>query len=261
MPLLRPRPLLSAALLALAGLALSIRASAETVFVDPFDDGDVRAADAQPYFWSVVQQGDNRDSEAAEENGRLRLRAASWAHAHLGVVSPTLETFGFFQRPVTVTLDDIALEAKGIQAGEARFKLSFVSNQKRAEEADDAISLRIRPGLILLGYRIDGFDTPTSPENLSGDRVNSVVFHEIAGTPSRLSLTLGPGQRAGSVRYEIRAEGNGVSFTRSGTLALTLAQWGGADAASLVIDTRRDNSAAQAGTHTEFSVGQITVAR
>src|SRR5688572_12989522 len=112
MPLPRPRQLFPTVVLALAGLAATSRASAEAAFIDPFDDGDVRAADAQPYFWSVVQSDGNRDSEAAEEKGRLRLRAATQAHTYLGLVSPTLETFGFFQRPVTVTLDDIALEAK-----------------------------------------------------------------------------------------------------------------------------------------------------
>lgn len=255
-------PRISAALLLACLVSLAPSAArAETVFIDPFDDGDVRAADAQPYFWSVLQPGENRDSEASEEKGRLRLRAATGANTYVAIVSPALDTFGFFQRPVTVTLEDIALEAKGIPESDARFKLSLASTQERAEQAGDVISLRIRPGLLMFGYRIDGFDTPSPPETLSGSSVNSVVHQPLAGTPSRISLTLGPSPRAGHIRYEIRAEGNGVSFTRAGQLALTLSQWGGADAASLVIDARRDSTASLSGTHTDFSIGQITVTR
>ncbi|MFH1498499.1 MAG: hypothetical protein ABII82_11820 [Verrucomicrobiota bacterium] len=255
----RFQPVLCAALTALLPLPAAL--TAETVLVDNFADGNVRSADTMPNFWDITLPAGNPDSQAVENRGALNLRAATWPHTYAGLVSLAMDDFGFFKRPLTVTLEDITLEAKGIPDGDARFKISLTSTQDRAEKADDAISIRIRKGLLLLGYRVDGFDANTSPENLSGQRANSVLVQELDGTPAKLSLTLGPSQNPGVIRYEIRAEGNGINLTRSGLIPLTLEQWGGLDAASLVIDARRDNPAAQAGTHTDFSVGRITVTR
>ncbi len=256
------RPFFQTASLAAAfALAFGSTASADPVFVDSFDDGDVRHSDQLKHFWSVNRIENNHDSSAFERNGRLHLVAASWANTYIGVVGPTMESFGFFKKPVTVALDEIQLAAVGIDAGEARFKVSFTSIPERAEQANDAISLRIRPGLLLLGYRIDGFNTSASPENLSGDRPNSVLVQELSATPTRLTLTLGPADRPGMIRYTVTADGNGVSVNRTGVFPLTQSQWGNLDAASLVLDARRDNGTTTPGTQTEFSVGRITVTR
>lgn len=245
-------------------LALTLAASgarAENVFVDNFDDGDPALADSQPGFWTVLRQEGNLDSSATESAGALHLSAATWPNTYVGLVSQPLEDFGFFTRPVTVTLEDIALEAKGIAPGEARFKISISSKPERAEKADDVISLRLRPGLLLLGYRKDGFDLGTAPETLSGDKTNSVLVQELPANPTRLSLTLGPAQKPGNVRYEVSAEGNGVSVTRSGVFPLSLAEWGRSDSAAISLDARRDATSAKAGTQTEFTLGKLTVTR
>ena len=247
------------AFLALALPFLSARA--ENVFVDSFDDGDPGLADSQPGFWTVVRQDGNLDSVANEADGALRLRAATWPNSYVSIVSQALEDFGFFTRSVTVAIENIALDAKGIPPAESRFKLSLASTPDRAEKAEDVISLRVRPGLLLLGYRVDGFDLGAAPENLSGKRANAVLVQELTAMPDRISLTLGPAQTAGFVRYEISAEGNGVSINRAGTFALTLAEWGRSDSAALSIDARRDSTSAKAGTHTELSLGKITVTR
>lgn len=256
---LRLAPALGALLIAL--LAPSARLAGETVLVDNFADGNVLSADTFPNFWTIVLPAGNPDSQAVEDHGSLRLRAATWPHTYAGLVSLAMDDFGFFKRPLTVTLEDIQLEARGIPDGDARFKLSLTSAQDRAEKSDDAISIRIRKGLLLLGYRVDGFDANTSPENLSGQQANSVLVQELDGIPTRLSLTLGPSQNPGVIRYELRVEGTGAAVNRSGLIPLTLGQWGGVDAASLVIDARRDSPAAQAGSHTDFIIGRITVTR
>lgn len=234
---------------------------AQPVFSDSFEDGDPRLADSQPEFWSIVQQDGNLDSHATEQGGVLRLRAATWANSHIALISQPLEDFGFFTKTVTVTLEGIALEAKGIAANEARFELSVAATPDRSEKAADVISLRLRPGLLLFGYRVDGFDLGSGPETLAGQHVNSIILQEIPAMPTKLSLTLGPAQRPGHVRFEIAAEGNGVSVLRTGVLALSLANWGNNDSASISIQARRDSGAAGAGTYTELSVGKITVSR
>lgn len=249
----------SAALLALTLPFLSARA--ENVFVDSFDDGDPALADSQPGFWTVLRQDGNLDSSVIESSGNLRLRAATWPNTYIGLVSQPLEDFGFFTRPVTITVEDLVLEPKGIAPGEARFKLSLASKPERAEKAEDVISLRLRPGLLLLGYRKDGFDLGAGPETLSGDKSNSVLVQELPATPARITLTLGPAQKPDHVRYEISAEGNGVSLTRSGVFPLSLAEWGRSDSAAISIDARRDATSAKAGTQTEVSLGKVTVTR
>ena len=240
---------------------LAHAAAAEPVFTDSFADGDVQTVAPRGRFWTVALPATNPDSTARERDGRLELRASSWANTYASLVSPVSADFGFFAKPVTVTLDDIALKAAGIPVNDARFKLSFTSTADRAEKAPDAISLRLRNGLLLFGYRIDGYNADTSPENLSGQRANAVLAEPLAGLPAKLTLTLGPSSTPGSVHYEIRAEGNGVVFSRSGSFPLTLAQWGGADTAALVIDARRDNGTAAPDTYAELSLGQLTVTR
>lgn len=257
-------PLRRPSLLALAALSLACvapAARAANVFLDRFDDGDPRLADSQPGFWTLFQPDANLDSSITEAGGALRLRAATWPNTYVGVASPVLEDFGFFTRPVTITLEGLALEVAGIEPGEARFKLTLASKTERAERAEDAISLRVRPGLLLLGYRVDGFELGASPETLSGRKGNSVLVQELSAMPSRITLTLGPAQTAGNVRYDIAVEGEGLSVRRSGTLAVGLADWGGTDAASLGIDARRDATVARAGTYSELTVRKITVAR
>lgn len=253
----RPLSLAFASFLLAAGSGVR----AEPVFMDRFEDGDPRLADSQPGFWTLLQPDGNLDSAISEAGGVLKLRAATWPNTYVGVVSPALEDFGFFSRPVTITLEGLALEAKGIEPGEARFKISLSSKAERAERAEDVISLRVRPGLLLLGYRLDGFELGAAPETLAGRKGNSVLVQELSAMPSRITLTLGPAQTAGNIRYDIAAEGDGVSVRRSGTLAVSLSDWGGADAVAIGLDARRDNTTARAGTYAELTVRKITVSR
>jgi hypothetical protein len=231
------------------------------VFSDPFDGTDVQKSGTVAKFWSVLLPGDNSSSFATKSKGNLVLHAANWANTYVSLASPVTGDFGFFTHPVTFALDDITLAAGGIPATDARFKLSLAATSERAEKAANAISLRIRSGLLLFGYRLNGFAPDNSPENLSGLRANSLVAEPLSGTPSKLSLTLGPADTAGFIRFEIRAEGNGIAFTRSGTFPLTREQWGGTDAAALVIDSRRDHPTELSDTFTELTVGQLTVTR
>jgi hypothetical protein len=247
--------------LALLSLLSPAASRAEPVFTDAFDGATLEEADGCARFWTLLLPDDNRDSYARKTGGLLHLRAATKINTYASLVSPTLKDFGFFARPLTITLDDITLKADGIPESDARFKLSLTSTEERAEKAPDAISLRIRRGLLLFGYRIDGFEPATSPENLSGVSANSVVAQPLAGLPSRISLTLGPAPSAGFIRYEIHAEGNGVSFSHSGTFPLTRAQWGDLDSASLVLDARRDNKTEQPDSAAELTLGKITVTR
>lgn len=251
----------SASRFILPALALLAPLCAEPVFTDTFSDGDPVKADARGLFWTVHKPDANPRSAAFETDGRLVLAAADWANTYVSLVSPVREEFGFFARSVTVTLDDLALKADGIPANDARCKLSFVSSPDRAEKASDAISLRLRPGLLLFGCRIDGFEPGNSPENLSGQREGSLVAEPIEGLPSKLSLTLGPSATPGHVRFEIHAEGNGVSVSRTGSFPLTKEQWGLHDAAAVVVDVRRDHPSAIPGSGAEFSVKQLTVTR
>lgn len=251
----------TASRLLLPALALLAPLHAETVFTDTFSDGDPVKADARGRFWTVHKPEANPHSGALEANGSLVLTAADWANTYVSLASPVREDFGFFARPITVTLDDLALKAAGIPANDARCKLSFVSTPERAEKANDAVSLRLRDGLILLGYRIDGFGPDNSPENLSGQQAGSLVAEPLSGIPSKLSLTLGPSSTPGLIRFEIHAEGNGVSFSRAGSFPLTREQWGRLDASAVVVDVRRDHPAELSGTQAELAVGQLTVTR
>jgi hypothetical protein len=252
------RPLLAATFA--AGVLFSTGRS-ETVFADSFDDGDVRYADSMRDYWAIFQPDHGQGSGAWEDKGRLHLEAMSWPYMWVSMASPVMENFGFFSRPVTVTLDDIQLRAQGISPSLARFKLSLASTRGPAERASNVISLRVRPGLLLLGYRTEGFMMDAPPETLAGQKINSVLPITLKDTPTKLSLTLGPSNRDGHIRYEIVVVDDGLPITRSGTIPLTIAQWGNVDSSAIIIDARRDSENSQAGSGTHFSAGQITVTR
>lgn len=236
-------------------------ADADSAFSNTFEKSDPRIADGVLNFWTVQQYPDVQNAEAFTENSRLNLVAANQPFARVSLVSPTMEKFGFFARPVTVTLYNVQLEAKGVPDNEARFKISLTSSPVTAEQAQVVISLRVRAGLLLFGYRTEGFSMKDPPETLSGKQTKSVAAIPVKGVPTKVSLTLGPSSREGFVRYEIFALSDGAPVTGSGSLPLTISQWGGTDAASLVVDVRRDSQTSIYGSHAKLSVEEITVTR
>jgi hypothetical protein len=246
---------------ALVALLASSVASAEVVFSDTFDGRDIRRAGAIPNFWSVISSPDEQTSVASKDQGKLHLLATNQAYANVALVSPVLDKLGFFSRPVTIALDDVKLESQGIPEGEARFKISLASSPTTAEKAGSVISIRIRSGLLLMGYRMDGFNLSSPPETLAGDHVNSVAVMPLKGVPTKLSLTLGPSPREGFIRYEIVALNDGLPVSRSGTIPLTISQWGGVNSAALIIDARRDSETSLPDSQTNLSVGEITATR
>lgn len=236
-------------------------ASADSVFTNTFEKSDPRIADGVLNFWTLQQYPDVQNTEVFTENNRLNLVAANQPFARVSLVSPTMEKFGFFARPITVTLYNIQLEAKGVPENEARFKLSLASSPVTAEQAQVVISLRVRPGLLLFGYRTEGFSMKEPPETLSGKQTKSVAAIPVKGVPTKIALTLGPSSREGFVRYEIYALSDGIPVTGSGNIPLTKTQWGGSDAASLIVDVRRDSQTDIYGSHAKLSVEEITVTR
>lgn len=256
-----PRSYGKVVLFSLSSLLLSVAQGAEPVLLEKFEGATMRSIGLPPDYWAVQHLPEGHLNTAQQGRGRLQIFAEDRAYAHVSLSSPKTRQFGFFFKPLTITLDDIQLRAEGIPEGEARFKLSLAASRTTAELAPSVICLRVRSGLLLMGYRVDGFNLASPPETLAGDRVNSVAVMPLKGVPTQVSLTLGPSTRDGLVRYEITARDDGELVTRSGNLALSLSQWGDADESSIIIDVRRDSATAQPGTHAEFSTGQIMVTR
>lgn len=256
-----PRSVGKAAALSLASMLLATTLAAQPVLVEKFEGTAMRPIDAAGGYWSVKSSPRDSLNSALQGKGRLQILAEDHAYAHVSLTSPKTDKFGFFARPITVTLEDIHLRAAGIPEGEARFKLSLASARTTAELAPSVVCLRVRSGLLLMGYRADGFNLASPPETLAGDRINSVAVMPLKGVPSKVELTLGPASRDGYIRYEIVARDDDTLVTRSGTIALTLDQWGGANEAALVLDVRRDSESSLPGTYTEFSAGQLTLSR
>jgi hypothetical protein len=236
-------------------------ASADSDFSNTFEKSDVRIADSVPNFWTVLQFPDVQNAEAFTENGRLNLVAANQPFARLSMVSPAIKKFGFFAKPVTVTLHNVKLEAKGMPENEARFKVSLASSPVAAEQAPTVISMRIRSGLLLLGYRIEGFNMKDPVETLSGQKANPVAAIPLKGVPTKVSLTLGPSARDGFIRYEVSALVDGLPVNGAGSIPLTMKQWGGSDTSSLIVDVRRDNATSSYGSEAKLSIEEITATR
>lgn len=253
-------PRVAAFPLLLAALHASPARAADTVvFTDSFDNATVANSSAVPGFWLSEVTADPNASFIEEGDWQLRMRAANWQNTCAALLGPVSQDFGFFNRAVTISLNQIALRAEGIPEKDGRFRLSIVNARRRAEQASAAITIRYRPGLLLMGYHVADGGKKGPSESQSGGKPTATVFAELEGAPANLSLTLGPANGS-SIPYRLFAQGQGLNLYRVGTIELSLEDWGGKDEAALVIEARRD-SPGGAGSFAELQLGSVTVTR
>ncbi len=240
----------------------SIDCSAQLLVRDNFDNGIVTDVSTMRNFWHVSVLDGNTASSADEFSGKLSLRAVDWSNSSVSLTSSVLMDMGFFERPITITLEGIDLQADGIKPEEARLRLSLTPTGGRVVEAADAISLRYRPGVLLLGCRINGAGRKLPVESLSGVAAPSIMYAPLPeGKLEQLSLTIGPGDTPGMLRYQVVAKGDNIDFEQRGTFNMSLAQWGGVNGASLTVEVRRDAPASVNGTAAILNLKSLTVTR
>jgi hypothetical protein len=228
------------------------------------DSFDAYAAFANQTYWQTLFVGAN--STAAPTNGSALLRARADAFGSASLAGPVTPALNFFQRPFTIEARGLALTSAGLTADESVFRLSLNSTSARSFTSPDALTLRINPNRVVLGFKLD--QASADAEFRSGPTATILPLLDLdpAGTVSsaRLSLSpVGPVTLAGpaTVFYALQLEGEFGTLTRTGTFRPELSRWGAAGDSALVIEARRNSGvAATTASLMEASVGSVTYA-
>ena len=246
-------------LLPLALLApLLVVAAPRTIIDDTFDDGNPSGHAAAPGLWKL--QAITGDNGVFENNGSLTLFATNASYTFAGLNTALDERLNFFARPITITVEDMVLDSKGIPDNEAVFRVSLNSSELRQNMAAQSLSIRFVPGAAMLGFKTGPVDK-LAAEDVSGSQRGATAFARFDGRATGFRLSLDPHAKPGSITYTltIRTSGAQGEITRSGVTDLRAGDWATGGPSALVLEARRNHAAAIPDTYMSASLGRLTV--
>lgn len=246
---------LTAALL--AGLC-TLTAGASIVVDDRFDNGDPTGSPEYPGFWKL--QAITGDNGVFENAGYLTLFAVKNPYTFAGLNTQLDDRLDFFTRAVTITVDDVLLEHKGIPDNEAVFRVSINSTELRQNMSPQSVSIRFVPGLALFGYKTNHVDLMAA-EDLMGITPGSAIFERFDGQLLGFSLTLDPYVEPGVIMATLilRTNGRQTNITRTARLNLSATDWSSGGKSSLHIEARRNHATLAEDSYMSASVGRVTI--
>lgn len=233
-------------------------AAPQTIIDDSFDDGNPTGHAAAPGLWTL--QAITGDNGVFENSGALTLFATTGAYTFAGLNTVLDERLNFFARPLTLTVEDMVLESKGIPDNEAVFRVSLNSTELRQNMSPQSLSIRFVPGAAMLGFKTGPIDK-LAAEDVSGTQRGAAAFARFDGRATGFRLSLDPHARPGSISYTLTVltDGSQPKVTRTGVLDLRAADWAGGGASALVLEARRNHGAAKPDTYMSASLGRLTV--
>ena len=212
--------------------------AAEAMFVDDFAAGPVTAAGpAAAGFWTV--RGAN-GTFATKESGALKLQSAGpaeWANLHL--ISAVKPEFNFLDRPLTFSLDEVAITAsEGVPPDKATMRFSVTPAVTQEWVGDTGVSVSVNAARrVRLGYKV------ATPQK-DPDSANLLVEQTLPGDVTGIDLTLDADGYALVARHKDEQGQPSVQpFTANGKWSdkgpgLTKESWGGGGAAVMFLAQR-----------------------
>jgi len=241
---------------ALAGLLLTVTAaSATTTTIDSFSYASF--LNDQTYWTrSAVSSANN----AFISSGKAALRAQTDSNARSAIISPLLADFNFFTTGFAVGLTGFELLNANLLDSETYFRMAFSSTAARQFDANDAVTLRLdKTGNVLFGYKMN--QSATDAENKSGSLPGSLANFNYAGSVTAIDLTLAPlalNLGVTTVGYAIALNGSAGLHTVTGTFDAAQADWGLAGDSALMLESRRQNAVALAGSLARANIDSVT---
>ncbi len=217
------------------------------------DGFDYPGVDRQGY-WDSLHVGDGLASVA---DSRLTLRASNTAYASATLGSPVLPMYNFFKRGFAILLDGFSQTSEGLQSQETQFRLCINSTSNRSFGSEDSLVLRVSPGNIRLGYKID--QTGVHGEMRSGIATTngSLLDLNISGAVQSIRLSLEPGAGESMIFFQLQLDGDFGRIVRRGSFTAAITDWGTDGDSALVLESRRDS--AGIGGFAEASIANIHV--
>lgn len=216
------------------------------------------AAIAEQGYWQTLHSGAGL---ATITNGSLALRASDGAYASATIGSPPSASSNFFNRGFAISLEGFAQTAVNLPTGETQFRLCLNSSLNRSFGADDSLVLRVDPGNVRLGYKINQPGVQGELRAGAGNSENSLLEINYTGQPETIRISLEPTSiTAGvtTVLYRLQLDGSFGRIFRTGTFAAAAADWGTTGDSSLVLESRRNSATSGGvGSYAEATVGTI----
>ena len=202
----------------------------------------------------------NGDNGVFENGGALTLFATTQPFTFAGLNTALDPRLNFFVRPLTITVEEMLLEAKGIPDHEAVFRLSLNSSEKRQNMSPQSLSIRFVPGAFMMGFKTGPVDK-LAAEDVRGAERGAACFARFDGRAIAFRLSLDPHATPGSITYTLTVRTNGPEpvITRRGTLDLRASDWSGDGRSALVMEARRNHGENLPDTYMSATLGRITV--
>lgn len=213
---------------------------------------------AEQGYWQTLHSG---AGQATIANQSMVLRASDGAFSSATIGSPVSPASNFFTRGFAISLENFALTAANLPAEETQFRLCLNSSVNRSFGADDSLVLRIDPGNVRLGYKINQPGVQGELRAGAGTAENSLLDLDFNGQPKTIRLSLEPTATAAGVTtilYRLQLDGSFGRIFRTGTFTAAAADWGATGNSSLVLETRRNSAVAGGvGSYAEATIGAI----
>ncbi|MCU0792877.1 MAG: hypothetical protein MUE42_08520 [Opitutaceae bacterium] len=248
-------------ILALACLLLAtpvLRAQSSVIIDDSFDDGDPSGSVSSPGLWKL--QAVTGDNGVFENNGTLTLFATTNPFTFAGINTSLDSALNFFARPLTLAVEEMILDHKGIPDHEAVFRLSLNSTEKRQNMSPQSLSIRFVPGAFMMGFKTGPIDK-LAAEDVRGAERGAACFARFEGRATAFRLSLDPHAQPGSISYTLTVRTNGPEpvITRQGTLDLRASDWNADGRSALVMEARRNHGSTLPDTYMSATLGRLTV--
>lgn len=237
---------------------LAAFANPQIIIDDNFDDGNPGGTAAVPSLWKL--QTITGDNGVFENAGALTLFATTQSYTFAGLNTVLEDRLNFFVRPLTLAVEDIVLESKGISDNEAVFRVSLNSSELRQNMSPQSLSIRFVPGAAMMGFKTGPVDK-LAAEDVAGTQRGSACFIRHDGKVTAFRLSLDPHARPGSISYTLtlRTSGGQPVITRSGSMELRASDWNTDGRSAIVIEARRNNGTVAPDTYMSATLGRLTV--
>ncbi len=222
------------------------------------DDFSAYANLAAQGYWQTLHSG---AGQATIANQSLVLRASDGAYASAAIGSPVSLSSNFFNRGFAISLEGFSQTAANLPSGEIQFRLCLNSSPNRSFGADDSLVLRIDPGNVRLGYKINQPGVQGELRAGAGIAEDSLLDLDYTGQPETVRLSLEPTATAGGVTtvlYRLQLDGSFGRTFRDGAFTASAADWGNAGDSSLVLESRRNSALTSGpGSYAEATIGAV----
>jgi hypothetical protein len=191
-------------------------------------------------YWQPLTVGGSSTAEIS--GGAALLTARSQAFASAAIAGSPVPELNFFRHGFTLDIRNITLTPANLPPDQAYFRISLCSTPQRSYTSPDALTLRLTPESIRVGFKLDQPSTDAELRAGTGGEDSFLIQKATPGQTAAVRLTLIPAGAPGPatpVFYALRIASSMGDTIHTGTFTADYPRWGTAGDSSLVLEARR----------------------